>query len=206
MFIKDECITRDTLIDRRNIYGGADAFKIGSLAARGISQKITQNAQNSVKSAKSEHTKPRIKDTLFENITKFKKKALKSIITNRNTEISSSGSSPVAKPAKIVDLSGPGGIVDTEFSDKLKASSKNYKVKQKNRTVEPSPTDPKAPSSPSEYRETDFFDDKGAEILKIKQESDFNRGSNTTNNNDGDIEMDGAQTSANHATDAPKKF
>ncbi|OMJ20200.1 hypothetical protein AYI70_g4261, partial [Smittium culicis] len=71
---------------------------------------------------------------------------------------------------------------------------------------EPSSTDPPAPSSSSEYSEADFFDEKGAEILKIKQEIDFNKGKKYDASNDGDIDMDAAQTDASNAADASKTF
>ncbi|OMJ13742.1 hypothetical protein AYI69_g8865 [Smittium culicis] len=145
-------------------------------------------------------------ESLFDNLAKFQEKALESITTNQPTEISSSESSPVAKTAEIVNLFGPSGVVDTEFSDEFKAMSKNYQMKNKIRTINPTSTDPPAPSSSSEYSEADYFDEKGAEMLKIKQESDFNRGQKYDTSNDGDIEMDGAQTGANYATDAPKTF
>ncbi|OMJ08470.1 hypothetical protein AYI70_g11527 [Smittium culicis] len=55
----------------------------------------------------------------------------------------------------------------------------------------------------TEYSEADFFDEKGAEILKIKQEIDFNKGKKYDTSNDGDIDMDTAQTDASNAADAP---
>ncbi|OMJ14559.1 hypothetical protein AYI69_g8553 [Smittium culicis] len=131
--------------NRRTTVGGADAFKMGALAVRKPSQNFGQSAQNSGKSAKIDPTKPNFMETLFENLTKFQKKAIELITANQPTEISSSGSSPVAKPAEIVDLFGPGGVVDIEFGDEFKAMSKNYQQKQKIRTIDPSSTDPPAP-------------------------------------------------------------
>ncbi|OMJ13193.1 hypothetical protein AYI69_g9097 [Smittium culicis] len=203
---KTNGITHDTLIDRRTTVGGADAFKMGALAARNLSQNVDQSVTNSGKSAKIDPTKPSVLETLFENLTKFQEKAIESITTNQPTEISSSGSSPVAKPAEIVDLFGPNGVVDTEFDDEFKSMSKNYQQKQKIRTIKPTPTDSPAPSSSSEYSEADYFDDKGAEMLKIKQESDYNRGHKHDTSNDGDIDMDSAPGDANHTADAPKAF
>ncbi|OMJ15147.1 hypothetical protein AYI69_g8297 [Smittium culicis] len=203
---KANSITHDTLIDCRAADGGAEAFKMGALASRNPSQNAAQSASNSGKSAKIDLTKPSVLETLFENLTKFQEKAIESITTNQPTEISSSGSSPMAKTAEIIDLFGPGGVVDTEFDDEFKAKSKNYQMKQKNRTIEPSPKDPSAPSSSSEYSEADYFDDKGAEMLKIKQESDYNRGHKHDTSNDGDIDIDSAPEDSNHAADAPKAF
>ncbi|OMJ13153.1 hypothetical protein AYI70_g8679 [Smittium culicis] len=139
---------------------------MGALAARDPSQNVAQSTPKAVKSAKTDPTKPSVLETLFDNLTKFQEKAIDAITTNQPTEISSSGSSPVAKPAEMVNLFYPGGVVDTEFDDEFKAMSKNYQNKNKLRTIEPSSTDPPASSSSSEYSEADFFDEKGAEILK----------------------------------------
>ncbi|OMJ16699.1 hypothetical protein AYI69_g7728 [Smittium culicis] len=146
---KEGCITHDTLIDRRAADGGADAFKMGALAVRNPSQNVDQSDKKPAKSAKTDPTKPSVLETLFENLTKFQEKAIESITTNQPTEISSSGSSPVAKPAEIVDLFGPSGVVDTEFGDEFKAMNKKNQQKQKIRTINPSSTDPAAPSSSS---------------------------------------------------------
>ncbi|OMJ15170.1 hypothetical protein AYI70_g7440, partial [Smittium culicis] len=173
--------------------GDADAFKMIALIARDPSLNAAQSAPNSGKSAKTDPTKPSVLETLFDNLTKFQDKA-------------SSGSSPVAKPSEIVDLFGPGGVVDTEFDDEFKAVRKKYQIKKIFCTIEPSLTSPPAPLSSSEYSDVDFFDDKGAEILKIKQESDFNRGHKHDTSNDGDIEIDSAQEDADHAADSPKAF
>ncbi|OMJ17230.1 hypothetical protein AYI70_g6115 [Smittium culicis] len=87
----------------------------------------------------------------------------------RKIRITSSVSSPVAKPAEMVNLFYPDGVVDIEFDGEFKAMSKNYQNKNKSRTNEPSLKDPPAPSSSLEYNEAGFFDEQGEEILKIKQ-------------------------------------
>ncbi|OMJ14508.1 hypothetical protein AYI70_g7827, partial [Smittium culicis] len=164
--VKTDSITHDAFIDRRAAVDGADAFKMGALAAQDPSINVAQTAPKAVKSAKTDPTKPSVLETLFDNLTKFQKKAIDAITTNQPTEISSFGSSPVAKPAEMVNIFYPGGVVDTEFDDEFKAMSKNYQQKNRMRTIEPSSTDPPAPSSSSEYSEADFFDEKGAEVLK----------------------------------------
>ncbi|OMJ16074.1 hypothetical protein AYI69_g7973 [Smittium culicis] len=68
---KEGCITHDTLIDRRTTVGDADAFKMGALAVREPSQNVGQSAQNSVKSVKTDSTKPSVLGTLFDNLEKF---------------------------------------------------------------------------------------------------------------------------------------
>ncbi|OMJ27234.1 hypothetical protein AYI69_g3330 [Smittium culicis] len=98
-----------------------------------------------------------------------------------------SGSSPVAKPAEIVHIFGSSGVVDTEFGDEFKSMSKNYQKKQKIRTIKPSSTDPRAPLSSPYFSESDYFDEQDGELMKIKQESEYNRGFDVTKNNDGDV-------------------
>ncbi|OMJ15789.1 hypothetical protein AYI70_g7027, partial [Smittium culicis] len=101
---KTDSITHDTLIDRRAAVGGADAFKMGALAARNPYQNVAQSAPKAVKSAKTDPTKPSVLETLFDNLTKFQDKTIDSANISKKIEISNSGSSPVAKLAEISNI------------------------------------------------------------------------------------------------------